>query len=168
MGALLLVFLFQCCPSAAPEPSPPAAEPVGLNVDNPVPVGHSLTTPSGAAVTIQGIATRGEGAKQVAQQWSMVNQPDPGYEYVIIPASVSYEGGPTETLRVSYWEFRVAVGGRIFEHPFLLMEGNELEGEMFEGGSVDGVLVFEVPQGSRGIVVMYSPPLHRTYYFATE
>jgi hypothetical protein len=197
MGALLLVFFFQCCPSAAPEapsieapseqtappppqqateeptaapapPLPPTAEPAGLSADHPVPVNHTLTTASGAAITIHGVSARGEQAKQVTQEWNMFNEPDPGNEYVMIPATVAYEGGPTETLSVSYWQFRVAVGPQIFEHPFLLMEGNELEGEMFEGGSVDGLLVFEVPEGSVGIVVMYSVPLDRTYYFATE
>ena len=49
-----------------------------------------------------------------------------------------------------------------------MMEAHELEGEMFKGGAIHGLLVFEVPQGSSGIVLMYSVPLGRTYYFVTE
>jgi hypothetical protein len=39
---------------------------------------------------------------------------------------------------------------------------------MFPGGSVDGLLVFEVPEGSTDIALMYTVTFDRTYYFATQ
>jgi hypothetical protein len=189
MSALLLGLIFQCCPSAATETPPiqppaeqpaapatepalkePTAAPMGLDQNNPVPLGYTLTASDGAAVTVHGIHSRGEAAVQLVQGWNMFNsEPDPGNEYVIVSATVAFPGGGAQdTLRVSEYDFRVAVGTRIFDHAFLVMEGNELEAEMFPGGSVDGLLVFEVPQGSSDIALMYTVPFDRTYYFATQ
>jgi len=182
MGALLLLFFFQCCPSETTEVRPPGEEapaplpveeptpaPVGLSPDNPVPLGYALVASNGAVITVQGIRARGEEATRLALEWNMFNNPDPGNEYVILSASVAYEGGGyADTLSISDYDFKVAVGTLIFDPPFVHMEGNELEGEMLPGGRIDGLLVFEVPQGSTGIILIYDELLWDSYYFATE
>jgi len=189
MATLLLVLIFQCCPSAAsetppvqppaeqraapatqPPPAKPTAAPMGLDRNNPIPLNQTLSASDGAAITIHGITTRGEEATGLVNEWNMFNgEPDPGNEYVIVSATVAFpEGAPEDTLSVSEYDFRAAVGTTIFDPESMVMEGNELQGEMFPGGSLDGLLVFEVPQGSADILLMYTVTFDRTYYFATQ
>jgi len=181
MCVMLAVFFFQCCPTTPAEVRPPGQQLptslpterplyslVGSSPENPVPVGHTLVTPYGAAITVQGIRARGEEAGRLAQEWNAFNTPEPGNEYVMLSATVVYEGNDADSLRVSQYDFKVAVGTVIFDHALaVVMEGNELEGEMLPGGRIDGLLIFEVPQGSTGVVLIYEE-LFEKYYLATE
>jgi hypothetical protein len=200
LGALLLVFFFQCCPSAAPEAPPiqapteerappasqppseqptpppeptptrePTVAPVGLSPDNPVPLDHALSAPNGAVISVHGIVNRGAEAAALVQEWNMFNdEPPGGSEYVIVSASAGYEGGEQETLTISQYDFRAVVNGVIVEPPFALVCDKPLEGEMFQGGQIDGLLTFEVPQGATRIVLIYTVLFEDSYYFATE
>lgn len=181
LGVVLLGLFFQCCPSTAPEvrqpgeepaAPPPVAEPtmppMGLSPENPVPLGHTVVASDGAAITVHGITARAEEAARMAKEWNMFNEPDAGNEYIMVAASVTYEGGYSETLNISEYDFKAAVGTRIFDHAFVIGEGNEMDGEMLEGGRIDGVLVFEVPHGATGILVIYEQLFGDNYYLATE
>jgi len=159
-------------PTAPPQPAPtqePTAPPVGLSRDNPVPLNQALSAPSGAVIAVHGIVSRGADAAALVQQWNMLNDvPAPGKEYVIVSASARYEGGDQETLTISEYDFRAVLSGVIIEPPFALVCDNPLAGEMFQGGQIDGLLTFEVPQGATGIVLIYTVLLEDSYYFATE
>lgn len=139
-----------------------------MSPDSPVPLGYTLVASDGAAVTVHGIRIRGAGASVLANEWSTLNTPDPANEYLMLSVSVGYEAGYSDTLSISESDFKVAVGTLVFDPAFVAREGIELEGEMLPGGRIDGVLVFEVPLGSTGIILIYDPFLGRTYYFATE
>lgn len=197
MGAMLMALFLQCggpgtpeppaveAPTEAPQPppeeptAPPPATPtptaqaqppaMGLSRDNPVPLGHTLIASDGAAVTVHGIAARGEEAARRIEEWNMFN-PDAGEgnEYVIVSATVRYEGGEQETLHISSLiSFRMVASGVIIEAPMIV--GDQiLEGEMFAGGQLDGFAVFEVPQGSTALVLIYTVLMRDSYYFATE
>jgi len=187
MGALLLLFFFQCCPSAAPEAPPiqapteqpaapsaqatpqvPTAAPMGLDLDNPVPLNHTLTASDGATISVHGVTTRGEEAARVVKEWNMFNEePGEGKEFVIMSSSVGYEGGDDDTLTLSAFSFRAVVGGVITDASWVVGD-DLLQGEIFEGGVLDGLLVFEVPEGSTGIVLIYTVLMEGSYYFATE
>jgi hypothetical protein len=183
-ATILLVLFFQCCPSAAPEAprveeisegANPASRltatpaPMGSSRDNPVPLNQTLTASNGGRITVHGIIARGEEATRFVKQWSSFNpDPEAGNEYVIISASVGYEGGRQETVRVYRHDFRAVVEGVIFQQPSVPSSDDVLKGEIFAGASIDGCLVFEVPEGSTGIVVIYTVPIDRSYYFATE
>lgn len=187
MGALLMLFFFQCCPSTAPEappiqapteqlaapaaqptPEEPTAAPMGLDLNNPVLPNHTLTASDGATITVHGITTRGEQAARLVKEWNMFNkEPGEGKEFVIVSASLGYEGGDADTLTVSPLTFRAVVAGVITDSSWV--SGDDLlQGEIFEGGVLDGLLVFEVPEGSTGIVLIYTVLMEGSYYFATE
>lgn len=156
-------------PTPTSVPPTPTPAPVGTSPDNPVPVGSSLIAADGAKITINGIVARGAEATSIVQEWNMFNpEPGEGKEYVIISGNVAYEGGKEETLSITSFDFRAVVKGVIVDAPFMLVGGELLEGEMFAGGSIDGYLVFEVDEGSTGIVVIYTVLLEESYYFATE
>jgi hypothetical protein len=184
MSALLLGLIFQCCPStaseappiqpppAAPATQPPAKEPtaapMGLDRNNPVPVNHTLTASDGATIAVHGITSRGEEAARLVKEWNMFNEePGEGSEFVIVSLSVGYAGGDRETLSVSPLTFRAVVGGVITDASFVTGD-DLLQGEIFEGGVLDGLLVFEVPHGSTDIVLIYSVLMQGSYYFATQ
>lgn len=158
-------------PTAPPQPTPtqePTVAPLGLSPDNPVPLNHALSARDGAVIAVHGIVSRGADAAALVQQWNMFNdEPGAGKEYVIVSASVGYEGGDQETLTISEYDFRAVVSGVIVEAPFALVCDNPLAGEMFQGGQIDGLLTFEVPQGATGIVLIYTVLFEDSYYFAT-
>jgi len=187
MGALLMVFFFQCCPSATQETPPiqapterpgapptqppveePTAAPMGLDRNNPVPLNQTLTASNGATITIHGITTRGEEAARLVKEWNPFNEePGEGNELVIVSASVGYGGGDNDTLTVSVWDFRAVVQGVITDPP--LVTGDDmLEGEIFKDGLLEGSLVFQVPSGSTDIVLIYTVPMQGSYYLATQ
>ena len=154
-------------PTAAPTAEPTAA-PIGLNRSNPVPLNQAFTASNGAIVTMHGITYRGAEAAALVKNWNQFNdEPGEGTEFVIVSASFGYEGGDKETLEVSQWDFRAVVENAIVE--IATMTGDDvLGGEVFEGGTVEGLLVFEVPTGSTDIVVIYTVLMEESYYFATQ
>ena len=187
MSALMFALIFQCCPSAAPEappiqapaeqaaaratqppPKEPTAAPMGLDRNNPVPLNQTLTASDGATVTVHGITTRGEEAARLVKEWNMFNEePGEGSEFVIVSVSVGYAGGDGETLAVTPLTFRAVVEGVITDASWITGD-DLLQGEIFEGGVLDGLLVFEVPHGSTDIVLIYSVLMEGSYYFATQ
>jgi hypothetical protein len=141
---------------------------MGLDRNNPVPVNYTLTASDGATITVHGITTRAEEAARLVKEWNMFNdEPGEGSEFVIVSVSVGYAGGDTETLAVTPLTFRAVVGGVIRDASWVTGD-DMLQGEIFEGGVLDGLLVFEVPHGSTDIVLIYSVLMQGSYYFATQ
>ena len=187
MSTLMFAFIFQCCPSAPseappiqapaeqpgapatqPPPEEPTAAPMGLDRNNPVPLNHTLTASDGATITVHGITTRGEEAARKVMEWNMFNdEPGEGSEFVILSVSVGYAGGDADTLVVTPLTFRGVVEGVITDASWV-MGDDMLEGEIFEGGVLEGFLAFEVPHGSTDIVLIYSVLMEGSYYFATQ
>ena len=157
--------------TAIPAPSPaPTESAAGLSIGNPVPLGQALIASNGAIITIHGVSKRGLEATQLTKQWNQFNDdPGEGMEYVFISGSVGYEGGGEETLEVvPYLDFRIVVNGNISDHSNVCCEEDQLQGEMFPGGLIEGPLVFEVPVGGTDMVIIYTVRLEQSYYFATE
>ena len=95
------------------------------------------------------------------------DKPGEGSEFVIVSVSVGYEGGDADTLTVSPLTFRGVVEGVITDASWV--SGDDmLQGEIFEGGVLEGFLAFEVPHGSTDIVLIYSVLMEGSYYFATQ
>jgi len=156
-------------PSPTPQPAPTESA-TGLSIGNPVPLGQALIASNGALITIHGVSKRGLEATQLTKQWNQFNHdPREGMEYVIISGSVGYEGNGEETLEViPYLDFRIVVNGNILDHSNICCEEDQLQGEMFPGGLIEGPLVFEVPVGGTDMVIIYTVRLEQSYYFATE
>lgn len=157
-------------PTPTPVPNTPTPAPVGTSPSNPIPLGSPFTAANGAKITINGITVRGPEAASLVKEWNTFNdEPGEGKEYVIISGNVAYEGGKEETLTISsFLDFRAVVKGVITDTADLCCQDEMLSGEMFAGGSIDGYLVFEVDEGTTGIVVIYTVLLEESYYFATE
>jgi hypothetical protein len=138
-------------------------------------LGQTLTEANGAAITVHGITSRGEEAMGLVMEWNPSSDeppggaPNPGNEFVIISLTVGYVGGEEETLYVWGVDFTAVVPGLVIvAAPRFGLGGETLEGEISPGGSIDRVLVLDVPEASTGMVLTYTVLGEQSYYFATE
>ena len=151
-------------PTATPRPAPtftPAPTPtpasVGLDLRNPYPTGSVMRGTDGTDISVVGINTN---AWPVVQQTNQFNDPpDAGNRYYMVRVEVvNVSGG--DALVVTDADFGLIGDNRVvyktFQHYCGVIPDN-LFGEMYEGGRVQGNLCFEVGADEGGFVLVHSP-----------
>lgn len=141
-------------PTNTPKPSPTPLPP-GMAYENPVPVGKPVATDNDFEITVLGIK---RDAWQEIEQANMFNQPArEGYEYVLVHTQVKNLGSEDETQQVASYEFRLTGSYGVIRSSTSVVINNELEGEMFGGGILEGQLVYEIPRDETNLILIYDP-----------
>lgn len=174
---VLGLLLFACMPSSAPTVKAPDEVPAGATEETPVlggtveptlpPVGTSRSNPAmmGSEVSVDDmtftVLETVRPADDLVAAGNMFNAaPEEGNEYVLVRLRIRCDKGADNTCLTGSFEFSVVDSGGIAHDPNIFIDGvsGMLEfGEMFGGSTMEGSIVFEVPQGDAGLVLIYEP-----------
>ena len=133
-------------PTAVPEP--------GYVRSNPVPFG-SDTSPvvDDTAIFVLDVTRGWDQHKQVR---SYNDDPEDGYEYVLISVQIDNLGDPNSSKSFSESRFEVTGDrGVVYDGAYVAIE-DELGGEIYGGSTLRGNLIFEVPSDEEGLVLKYN------------
>ena len=92
------------------------------------------------------------------QEMSSLNQPpEPDKEYVLIRLKARFLGQMDQLRSVNWWSFRMTGSENIlYPNPSLILI-DELKGDLFPGGELEGYLAFHVRRGERNLILVYDP-----------
>jgi hypothetical protein len=156
--------------------TPTTTSEVGLSRSNPVPRGSSLVTPDGIEITITNVIT-GDDAWEILDDASWLNdEPDTGYQYVIVTVKVRNVSGD-EPYSINYYDFSL-IGNSNVEYNYndnyawLPDSGDltELDTSLYIGGQCTGSIAFYLPEDETNVIMIsdlgyiYGQDLRR--YFA--
>ena len=154
-------------PSARPTPTPtpvPTTTPtpipdtdMGTTLEYPYPAGSTMQSTDGTETVVTGI---NNDAWQVVQRENQFNDPpEPGNRFYMVTVEVVNVAGASP-LNVSTIDFELIGDDRVvyktFQHSCGVVP-DELWGEVYQGGSVQGNLCFEVGADEGGFVLIHSP-----------
>jgi len=151
-------------PTATPRPSPipePTATP------KPVEPGHAYHSPASVGTSVQAddkvevtvLEVERQASDRIVQENMFNEPPAEGEEYIMAKAKVKYYGASDKTVRISPMTFRVTGSkGVLYDAPMLVIN-DELEGEIFGGGELQGWLAFAVMEGEENLMLIYDPGL---------
>ena len=92
------------------------------------------------------------------QEMSSLNQPpEPDKEYVLVRLKVRFLGQMDQLRSVNWWSFRMTGSESIlYPNPSLILT-DELKGDLFPGGELEGYLAFHVRRGEKNLILVYDP-----------
>lgn len=92
------------------------------------------------------------------REMSPLNQPpEPDKEYVLVRLRVRFVGQKDELLSVNWWGFRMTGADSIlYPNPSLIL-ADELKGDLFPSGTLEGNLAFQVRRGEENLILVYDP-----------
>lgn len=152
------LMLLEIPPTPTPTIMPTAVPEPGYVRSNPVPFG-SDTSPvvDDTAIYVLNV-TRGWDQHKQISLWN--DDPEDGYEYVLISVQIDNLGDPNSSKSFSEYRFEV-IGdlGVVYSGAPVVIE-NELGGEIYGGSTLRGNLIFEVPSDEEGLVLKYNTPCY--------
>ena len=140
-----------------PEPPP---TPLGLTLYNPLSAGEVLQGSDGTEIRVLGIV--GDARQQVAEESELNDPPKEGNRFYLISLKVSFPSGK-DSITVRYIDFSLIGDGRVVYDPFdhscgsLPTIPDELRGEIFPGGELQGNVCFEIPKDESGLILIHEP-----------
>ena len=142
-------------PIATPTPTPDTD--AGTTLEYPYPAGSTMQGTDGTETVVTGV---NNDAWQVVLEENQFNDPpEPGNRFYMVRVEVSNVSAPVR-LNVSTIDFELIGGNRVvyktFQHSCGVVP-DELWGEIYQGGSVQGNLCFEVGANEGGFVLIHSP-----------
>jgi len=147
-------------PIVSPIEPAPGAEERGRKKGAPAPLGEAVLSDEGLEITV--LDVQRDAWQQIYAMNEFNEKPGEGMEYILVKVQVRYVGGRTQTVTASPFAFRVTgEKGVIYERPSLVID-EELDVELFQGGTFVGLLGLEVAQGEQGLVLIYDPGLGST------
>ncbi len=144
---------------------PPAAETFagvtatdfGKTPGEPVLYGRMATTENWQ-LTIKGLLVGEEAWGNVFEANQFNAPPDAGMMYLVVHVAVSYIGPDEQGVFISDSAFQVmGSSGREFAPARVVSPQPDLFFELFPGGSVDGLVVFLVPETEQGLLLVFDP-----------
>ncbi len=92
------------------------------------------------------------------REMSPLNQPpEPDKEYVLVRLRVRFLGQMDQLLSVNWWGFRMTGADNIlYPNPSLILR-DELKGDLFPTGTLEGNLAFQVRRGEENLILVYDP-----------
>ena len=137
----------------------PTATPVppGYGLDNAVAAGETLIGSDGTEVRVVGIIP--DARQQVAQENQFNDPPAEGNRFYMISVEVVNSPG-NDPITVSDFDFKLIGDNRVVYTPFENGCGlvpDELRGEIFGGGRVQGNICFEIPVDEGGLFLIHDP-----------
>ncbi len=94
----------------------------------------------------------------IIREMSPLNQPpEPDKEYVLVRLRVRFLGQMDQLLSVNWWGFRMTGADNIlYPNPSLIL-ADELKGDLFPTGTLEGNLAFQVRRGEENLILVYDP-----------
>ena len=136
----------------------PATRPLpGLTLDNPLSAGEVLQGFDGTEVRVLGVVE--DARQQVAEENRFNAPPKDGKRFYIIFIEFSYPSG-SGSVTVSDSDFNLIGENRVVYEPFEHTCGvipNELDGEIYGGGKIQGNICFEIPEDEGGLILIHEP-----------
>ena len=140
----------------APTEAPPTAV-LGTSRDEPVPAGTLVDIGGEMQLAVLDVTRP---ANDLVQQFNQFNaEPDPGLEYMMVRLEVKCNKPANETCNFTTLEVK-AVGsdGQVRDQAFVASVEDELQStEFFGGNSIDGHMIFLVPEADPTAVLMFDP-----------
>ena len=150
-------------PTATPTPTPtttPTPIPdtdMGTTLEYPYPAGSTIQGTDGTETVVTGV--NNDAWQVVLEENQFNNPPEPGNRFYMVTVEVVNVAGASP-LNVSPIDFELIGGNRVvyktFQHSCGVVP-DELWGEVYPGGSVQGNLCFEVGADESGFVLVHSP-----------
>ena len=135
----------------------PTLAPPGFTLDNPLSAGEVLQGSDGTEIRVLGIVE--DARRQVAEENQFNDPPKEGRRFYMISVEVSYPSG-SESLTVGDSDFNLIGENRVVYEPFDHTCGiipNELDGEIYSGGKIQGNICFEIPEDEGGLILIHEP-----------
>ena len=161
-------------PTPTPKPTPTFTSTTpGSSIDNPVPSGEFLPGSDGTEIRVTGIVE--DAWQQVSEENQFNDPPEPGNRFYMVSVEVSYPSG-ADSIQVGEFDFSLIGDNRLvyttFDNSCGIIPDN-LGGEIFMGGRVEGNICFEVPQDEGGFILIHDPlfgfgPESRRFLSLTE
>ncbi len=142
--------------AATPEGS--AGSPAGLSLENPVAAGDVLVGSDGVGIRVTGITPNAW--LQIQRENSFNDPPAAGKHFFMISVEVGNPPDAESSVNVSESDFRLIGDNRVVYEPFDESCGvipDELDGEIFGGGRLEGNICFEVPANEGGFILIHAP-----------
>ena len=138
-----------------PEPRPTLA-PIGMSKDNPAPYGEPVLMADGLEIHI--VSLDSDAWPEIQAENSYNDPPAEGNRMVMARIHVSNVSAGADAKSVSDFGFRlVGSSNKVFK-PFEESCGvipDELSGEIFEGGELEGNVCWQIPEDETNLVVIY-------------
>ena len=135
----------------------PATTLQGYSLDNPVAAGEVLSASDGTELQVLGIVENAR--QQIARENQFNDPPESGKRFYMVSVEVAYPAG-NDSRRVSESDFILIGSSRVvydqFEHTCGVVP-DELDGEIYGGGRIQGNICFEVPEDESGLVLGHQP-----------
>ena len=138
-------------PTPATSPSP------GFTLDNPLSAGELLQGSDGTETRVLGVVE--DARRQVAEENQFNDPPQEGKRFYMVSVEVSYPSG-SSSITVSDTDFSLIGENRVVYDSFDYDCGvipNELDGEVYGGGRIQGNICFEIPEDEGGFILIHEP-----------
>ena len=100
-----------------------------------------------------------DAGRQIAEENQFNDPPKEGNRFYMASVEISYPSG-SGSITVSYADFSLIGENRVVYDPFDYDCGvipNELDGEVYGGGRIQGNICFEVPEDEGGFILIHEP-----------
>ena len=138
-------------PTPATSPSP------GFTLDNPLSAGELLQGSDGTETRVLGVVE--DARRRVAEENQFNDPPQEGKRFYMVSVEVSYPSG-SSSITVSDTDFSLIGENRVVYDSFDYDCGviaNELDGEVYGGGRIQGNICFEIPEDEGGFILIHEP-----------
>ena len=152
------IMLLEIPPTPTPTIMPTAVPEPGYVRSNPVPFGSNASpVVDDTAIYVLNVT---RGWNQHKQVRSYNDDPEDGYEYVLINVQIDNLGDPNSSKYFTESSFEV-IGdlGVVYDGASVIIE-DELRGEIYGSSTLRGNLIFEVPSDEEGLVLKYNAPCY--------
>lgn len=141
-------------------PSPTLVSP-GLTYHNPAPLGGAVVADNDIEITVLNVMRGAWSEVQQANRGDLLRK---GYQYVLIQAQAKNLGPADKIKEIGTSDFHVTGSrGVIYGYGFhRSCAGKPFRGEFFGGGTIEGELVFEVPEDETNLILIYDPGVEST------
>lgn len=146
-------------PAAGMPAADPASPPNEINTSRDAPAGGGeVVVTERVALEVLAAERGGSARSMVAAAGSFNPSSLPENEYVVVRVRVTAVGTAEEPVVVSPFDFSMIGPSNVrFSPTGLISPEPALEGILFSGGTVEGMLAFEVARAERGAVLIYQP-----------
>lgn len=135
-----------------------AEQPAGLTLENPVAAGEALIGSDGVRIRVTGTTPNAWPAIHRENQFN--DPPAPGKRFYMISVEAANPQDAASSVNITESDFNLIGDNRVVYEPYDERCGvipNELSGEIFGGGRVEGNICFEVPTDEGGFILIYAP-----------
>ncbi len=144
-------------PTSTPPPSfsaTPTPLPAGYTLNNPVEAGGILQGSDGTEISV--LAIIADARQQIADENMFNDPPKEGNRFYMVRVEVAYPSG-TDSIDVSDYDFKLIGDSRLIYDATCGVVPDELDGEIFGGGRIEGNVCFEIPEDEGGLILIHEP-----------